>query len=194
MKSKKLLMALMAASMITMFASVAQATTVTKLLTGDYIGQTVSVQGKLTEHLNGTFYNLVDYTGEHIRVNLANLGYVDGNRDLTVEGRLSTRDNVLTLEATHVYYDQDGAISANAPTVTVSKLLSSDKYHGQEVILKGRVTEYYNNDYANFVDTKGERVVLKLNGYHIPEGDQVTIHGVPGFNNNRLEISVKAFN
>lgn len=194
MKSKKLLMALMAASMITMFASVAQATTVTKLLTGDYIGQTVSVQGKLTEHLNGTFYNLVDYTGEHIRVNLANMGFVDGNRDLTVEGTLSLRDNVMTLEATKVYYDQDNVISANAPTVTISQLLSSDKYHGQEVVLEGRVTEYYGDDYANFVDRKGEHVAIKLNGYHIPQGEKVTIHGVPGFNNNRLEVSVKAFN
>ena len=193
MKNKKLILSLLTAGVVSLFAGTADATTVTKLLTGDYVGQTVSVQGKLTEHLGGPYYQLIDYTGEHIRVNLGNMGFVDGNRDLTVEGKLVISDNVLTLDATKVNYDQDRVNDATTPVVRIKDLLSSDKYHGQQVALEGRVTEYLGGDYANFVDKKGERVILKLNGYHLPEGDNVKVYGVPGFANNRLEFSVSHF-
>lgn len=102
---KKLVLCLAMVGLMLATTTIGYATTVSKILTGDYIGKTTSVQGRITEHFGGDFYRLVDYNGDFIRVNLAGMGIVNANHDLTVEGVISTRDNVLTLEATKVMYN-----------------------------------------------------------------------------------------
>ena len=195
---KKLVLCLAMVGLMLATTTIGYATTVSKILTGDYIGKTTSVQGRITEHFGGDFYRLVDYNGDFIRVNLAGMGIVNANHDLTVEGVISTRDNVLTLEATKVMYNQEAINNENnnknADHITVKKILTNaDKYMDQRVALEGRLTENLGDDYAMFYDNKGEHIVVKMNGKYISKNTKVIIYGVPTIANNRLEFILESF-
>lgn len=195
---KKLVLCLAMVGLMLATTTIGYATTVSKILTGDYIGKTTSVQGRITEHFGGDFYRLVDYNGDFIRVNLAGMGIVNANHDLTVEGVISTRDNVLTLEATKVMYNQEAINNENnnknADHITVKKILTNaDKYMDQRVALEGRLTENMGDDYAMFYDNKGEHIVVKMNGKYISKNAKVIIYGVPTIANNRLEFILESF-
>ena len=190
---RKMLLSIVTAGFILLSTSIGYATTVTKIMTWDYVGQTVTIQGKITEHLGGTFYHLTDYTGEFIRVNLAGMGLVDKEHDISIEGVISLRDNVLTLEARRVFYDQESINDTDTPRVTIGKLLSNDGYIGSRVSIEGTVKEYLGDDYVMFYDRKGEHIVVKLNYNQIGVNERVIIYGVPDFANQRLEFSLDHF-
>jgi uncharacterized protein YdeI (BOF family) len=146
-------------------------------------------------------YKLVDFNGDFIRCDLSKCGVVSGNHALSVTGTLVIRDNTMVLDATNISYDQERNQNNRGNTmnnvnhsdyrnVTVSKLLSSERYMGQKVAIKGNVVESYGNGYVSFKDNHGTRVALRLNGHQAYVGETCTVYGVPQIANQRLEISV----
>ena len=192
---KKNVVALLVAVLVMMFSSVAGATTVGKILAGDYVGQYTSLQGKLS-WLNGEYYQLTDYNGDYIRVNMGGMDRIEEGRNLTVEGYIMIQDNVLTLDCCFVHYDQDKEGGRNTSSVTVGKILDGgERYMGRMVAIEGRIKSYYDGryDYAEFVDRNGDRVVVYTAGCVIEEGTRVRIYGVPNIRNARLEIGLDRF-
>ncbi|MCH4178287.1 MAG: hypothetical protein LKF47_00280 [Megasphaera sp.] len=207
MFGKKLLIATMlgCAVAVTSFTP-GYATTVSKLMTNEaYVGTQVTVQGQITESYGDNMYKLVDFNGDFIRCDLSKCGVVSGNHALSVTGILVIRDNTMVLDANSVSYDQEqnqnnrGSVGGNInhgdyTNVTVSKLLSSQRYMGQRVAIKGKVVESYGDGYVSFKDNHGTRVALRLNGNHAYVGETCTVYGVPQIANQRLEISVDSIN
>ena len=208
MFGKKLLVATMlgcAVAVTSVFPS--SATTVAKLMTNaSYVGTQVTVQGKVIESYGDNMYKLVDFNGDFIRCDLSKCGVVSANHALSATGTLVVRDNTLVLDATNIAYDQEqnnGNVMNNNngnvmnsnnygdyKKVSVSKLLSSDRYMGQRVAIKGKIVESYGNGSVSFKDNHGTRVVLNLNGNNAYVGEKCTVYGVPQIANQRLEIFV----
>lgn len=207
MRSKKLLIAAMLGCAVAVTSTFpGSATTVAKIMTNEaYVGTSVTLQGKITEHYTDDMYKLVDYNGDFIRIDLGKCGVVSANHPLSATGILRVIDNTLVLDATAISYDQEANWqTANHNTMndnnypisdytktSIHKLLSGSQYMGKRVALTGQVYEMLGNDYAQFRDTNGERVIVRLNYHQITTGQTVTIYGVPQIANNRLEISLE---
>lgn len=190
---KNTIIAMLVAVLVLMFSSVAGATTVSKILNGNYVGQYTSIQGKLT-YLYDDYYQITDYNGDYMRVNMGGMDRIEEGRNLTVEGYVMIQDNTITLDCCFVHYDQDRDGGRNTSTVTIGKILDGgDRYMGRMVAIEGRIKDNLGDDYCYFVDRNGDNVTVKMNTTVIEQNARIRIYGVANINNGRLEIDLDRF-